>query len=223
MITGTSSSSGTTGTTGTSGSSASLASNFDQFLLLLTTQLRNQSPLDPLNTNEFTAQLVQFAGVEQQLKTNETLSSLLSLNKATTTSQAVSFIGSTVTADGAATQLKDGQAQWKVTVPKAASAAIAITDASGSVVYTTNTTFNAGEQSFTWDGRTSTGTKAPDGQYAITVNARDVSGTAVTATTEIRGVVDGVDLSGDAPVLRIGATSIALDKIKSVSRSGSGS
>lgn len=222
MITGTSSSTGTTGTT-TTGSSASLASNFDQFLTLLTTQLRNQSPLDPLNTNEFTAQLVQFAGVEQQLRTNDTLASLLTLNKATATSQAVGFIGSTVTADGTATHLKDGAAEWKVTLPRAANAGIAISDASGNIVYTANTTFTAGEQSFTWDGRTSTGTKAPDGQYSITVNARDTSGAAVTATTEIKGVVDGVDLTGDTPVLKIGATSIALDRVKSVLRPSSGS
>src|SRR3990170_788928 len=86
---------------------ASIANNFDQFLTLLTTQLKNQSPLDPLDTNQFTAQLVQFAGVEQQLKTNETLTSLLSLNAAGTATSAVGFIGSTITADGATTRLED--------------------------------------------------------------------------------------------------------------------
>src|SRR5919112_1785150 len=70
-----------------------IAQNFDSFLLLLTTQLKNQSPLDPLDTNQFTQQLVQFASVEQQLRSNETLSALLSSAKNSTTSNAANFIG----------------------------------------------------------------------------------------------------------------------------------
>ncbi|HTO66152.1 MAG TPA: flagellar hook capping FlgD N-terminal domain-containing protein, partial [Bradyrhizobium sp.] len=62
-----------------SNSGATLAGNFQTFLTLLTTQLQNQNPLDPLDTNQFTQQLVQFASVEQQLKTNDELSSLVSL------------------------------------------------------------------------------------------------------------------------------------------------
>ena len=75
-----SSSSGTTGATTSTG----LADNFQTFLTLLTTQLQNQNPLDPLDTNQFTQQLVQFAGVEQQLKMNDTLATLLTLNQAST-------------------------------------------------------------------------------------------------------------------------------------------
>src|SRR5436309_5795631 len=105
-----------TSTSSTSSSSNStgvdkntLAGNFDQFLTLLTTQLRNQNPLDPLDTNQFTQQLVQFAGVEQQLKQNETLTALLGVSKATTGASAIGFVGQTVTADGAATQLSAGK------------------------------------------------------------------------------------------------------------------
>ena len=87
-IDGTGSITGSTGSsakTATSSSSATLAGNFETFLTLLTTQLQNQNPLDPLDTNQFTQQLVQFAGVEQQLKTNDTLGSILT---ATQTSSA---------------------------------------------------------------------------------------------------------------------------------------
>ena len=98
-VSGTSGTSGTSNTNNTvSGATTGIANNFDQFLLLLTTQLKNQSPLDPLDTNQFTAQLVQFAGVEQQLKTNETLGSLLSLSAAGTATNAVGFIGAKITA-----------------------------------------------------------------------------------------------------------------------------
>lgn len=203
-------------TTTATGSSTTIANNFDQFLGLLTTQLKNQSPLDPLDTNQFTAQLVQFAGVEQQLKTNDTLAALLSLNKATTTTNAVGFIGSTITADGAASQLKSGAAEWKVTASRAGTATVTIKNAGGSVVQTATASLNAGEQSYRWDGKTSTGAKAPDGAYSITIDAKDVSGQPITATTEIKGVVDGVDLSGTTPLLKIGSISVEIDKIKSV-------
>ena len=83
--------SSTTSTT-SSNSTAGLADNFQTFLTLLTTQLQNQNPLDPLDTNQFTAQLVQFAQVEQQLKANDQLSSLVSLQKTAQSTQALSFV-----------------------------------------------------------------------------------------------------------------------------------
>src|SRR5919112_345140 len=91
-----------------------MAQNFDAFLLLLTTQLKNQSPLDPLDTNQFTGQLVQFASVEQQLKSNDTLNALLTSSRASTASTAASFVGMTVTADGASAQLANGKAEWMI-------------------------------------------------------------------------------------------------------------
>ena len=100
-----------------------IAQNFDSFLMLLTTQLKNQSPLDPLDTNQFTQQLVQFASVEQQLRSNETLSALLSSAKNSTTSNAANFIGLQVTADGATTRLSGGKAEWAINPARSASQA----------------------------------------------------------------------------------------------------
>ncbi len=219
-VTGTGGSGGAGTSTGTSAniSNSAIAGNFDQFLTLLTTQLKNQSPLDPLDTNQFTAQLVQFAGVEQQLKTNETLSTLLSINMATTATNAVAYIGSTITADGATSPLKDGKAEWSINAAKGATATITIKDASGSVVRTMTQNLVAGDQKFVWDGKTSIGGDAPDGDYQITVDATDVNGQPVTAKTQIKGVVDGVDFEGLIPVLKIGAISVAIDKVKSVVR-----
>ena len=85
--------------TGPSGGSLSstagttLAGNFQAFLTLLTTQLQNQNPLDPLDTNQFTQQLVEFASVVQQLKTNDSLSTLVSLQQTAQSTQALSFVG----------------------------------------------------------------------------------------------------------------------------------
>ncbi|MGO4404317.1 flagellar hook assembly protein FlgD [Bosea sp. RAF48] len=219
--------SGTSGTSGTSttsnstvtGGTTGIANNFDQFLTLLTTQLKNQSPLDPLDTNQFTAQLVQFAGVEQQLKTNETLSSLLSLNAAGTATNAVGFIGAKITADGATTRLIDGKAEWKVNMASAGTANVTIKDSKGNVVQTATKTLVAGDQSYSWDGTTSIGSKAPDGEYTITIDAKNVAGESVTAKTQISGIVDGVDFTSSIPMLKIGSISVPIDKVKSVVRS----
>src|SRR3954471_20961186 len=93
-------------------SNPGIAQNFTTFLQLLTTQLRNQNPLDPLDTNQFTQQLVQFAQVEQQMNMNSSLTSLISLQKATQTSAALGFLGSTVVVDGDTAQLSGGKASW---------------------------------------------------------------------------------------------------------------
>lgn len=215
-VSNTSSSSSTSSST--SSSATGIANNFDQFLTLLTTQLKNQSPLDPMDTNQFTQQLVQFAGVEQQLKTNDTLSSLLSLNAAGTATNAVGFIGSTITADGATAQLSDGAAAWKVNSSAAGNATITIKDASGGVVQTMTRSLVAGDQTLAWDGKTSIGTTAPDGSYTVTIDGRSVAGDALTVKTQISGVVDGVDFTSSIPTLKIGGISIPIDKVKGVVR-----
>lgn len=218
-VSGTSGTSGTSSTSsGVTGSTSGIANNFDQFLTLLTTQLKNQSPLDPLDTNQFTAQLVQFAGVEQQLKTNETLGSLLSLSAAGTATNAVGFIGSTITADGTMTRLANGKANWKVNMASAGTATITIKNSSGSVVQTMTRTLTAGDQTFSWDGSTSLGTSAPDGEYSISIDAKNVLGESITAKTQVSGVVDGVDFTSSIPMLKIGSITVPIDKVKSVVR-----
>lgn len=214
---------GSSGSSNTSSNSlsntSSIAGNFDQFLLLLTTQLKNQSPLDPMDTNQFTAQLVQFAGVEQQLKTNDTLGSLLSLSAAGTATNAVSFVGSNITADGATAPLKDGSASWKVNSSAAGQATVTIKDSNGSVVQTMTRSLAAGDQSLSWDGTTSIGTKAPDGAYTVSIQGTSVAGQSLTVKTQISGVVDGVDFTSSIPSLKIGSISVPIDKVKSVTRS----
>ena len=114
-ITGASSSSSITNPNTATGASQEIAGNFQQFLTLLTTQLKNQNPMDPLDTNQFTQQLVQYAGVEQQLKSNDRLDSILNNAKASSAAAATGFIGQSVTADGRVANLKDGSAVWTLT------------------------------------------------------------------------------------------------------------
>ncbi|MGX5776341.1 flagellar hook assembly protein FlgD [Methylorubrum zatmanii] len=211
-------STGTASTTDTK----SIAGNFTQFLTLLTTQLKNQNPLDPLDTNQFTQQLVQFAGVEQQLKTNASLDTILTNSKASAASSASGLIGRTVVADGATTDLTGGKATWTLTPDRAAAkAVITIKGKDGSVVATKTTTLKAGAQSFEWDGTSTSGLTAADGRYTITVDALDTTGAKVAVDTKVSGSVDGVDLSGSEPTLTIGTARVPVSSVKTLTTSDS--
>lgn len=206
-----------TGTGTTSNGSQEIAGNFQSFLTLLTTQLQNQSPLDPLDTNQFTEQLVQFASVEQQLKTNDTLTSLLTSAKASTAASAAGLVGANVTADGSTSTLSNGSASWTLTPAKAAAqAVVTIKDSSGTVVATQTQALAAGAQSYAWNGRTSSGGQAPDGSYTLAVSARDAAGQPITVSTEVDGTVSSVDMSGSDPVLLIGTNRVPLSSVTSI-------
>ncbi|MGN6310145.1 MAG: flagellar hook assembly protein FlgD [Xanthobacteraceae bacterium] len=206
-------SSSSTSTSKTTG----IADNFQTFLTLLTTQLQNQNPLDPLDTNQFTQQLVQFAGVEQQLKTNDQLTSLVTLQKTAQSTQALNFVGSTAVVDGSTATLSDGKATWALGVSKPSSVTVTISNSAGQAVYSGNFSMNAGDhQAFQWDGRGSDGSQWPDGNYTLTATAKDASGQTVAVSTEIQGVVQSADLSQDPPMLSIGDQSFTVDKIKKV-------
>lgn len=206
-------SSASTSTSKTSG----IADNFQTFLTLLTTQLQNQNPLDPLDTNQFTQQLVQFAGVEQQLKTNDQLTSLVALQKTAQSTQALNFVGSTAVVDGSTATLKDGKAAWALGVSKPSSVTITINNSVGQAVYSGSFSMNAGDhQAFQWDGRGNDGSQWPEGSYTLTATALDASGQSVAVSTEIQGVVQSADLSQDPPTLSIGDQSFTVDKVKKV-------
>src|SRR6476659_9948668 len=109
-----------------------IAGNFDTFLQLLTTQLQNQNPLDPLDTNQFTQQLVEFSGVEQALKTNDLLGTLVSASTANRAASAAGYLGATITADGSTTALSVGKAAWTFSAAKpAAKATLTVTNSTG--------------------------------------------------------------------------------------------
>lgn len=195
-----------------------IAGNFQTFLQLLTTQLRHQSPLEPLDTNQFTQQLVQFAQVEQQLKSNEQLGALVSLQRTAQATQALNFVGETVVVDGASAPLANGRAAWTLSVPRASVATVNIRNSSGQTVYSGNFTMNAGQQPFVWDGRDASGLQWPDGNYTIAVAAQDANGQPVAIATEIEGTVESADLTQNPPVLSVAGQNYTLDKVKRVVR-----
>ena len=196
---------------------STLAGNFQTFLTLLTTQLQNQNPLDPLDTNQFTQQLVQFAGVEQQLKSNEQLKSLIDIEKSAQATQALVYVGNTVAVDGSKAQF-DKSATWNFTSDKDTTATISITNSTGQVAYTGNFNLKKGGSSFVWDGKGNDGVQWPAGTYTLTATGKDSTGNSVAISTEVQGVVDSVDLTSSPPLLSIGGQSYTTDKIKRVVR-----
>ena len=196
-----------------------IANNFQQFLQLLTTQLQNQNPLEPLDTNQFTQQLVQFAQVEQQLRGNDQLETLVALQKSTQASAAMDFVGKTVVISGATTNLgSEGTTVWTFSSPKTASANVTIKDASGQLAFSSNYTINSGQQDFVWDGRGTNGQRWPAGNYTMTITAKDASGSNVAITTDVQGIVDSADVTKTPPVLSIGSLNFTLDQVKRVVR-----
>ena len=206
-----------TTTTTASTTTPGIADNFQTFLTLLTTQLQNQNPLDPLDTNQFTQQLVQFAGVEQQLKVNDQLKSLVAIEKSAQATQALIYVGNTVAVDGS-TQQFDGSATWNLKAAKDTSAAITITNSSGQTVYSGNFQLNQGNGSFVWDGKGNDGTQWPAGAYKLTATGKDTTGKDVAIATEIQGVVDSVDLTATPALLSIGGQNYTTDQIRRVIR-----
>jgi flagellar basal-body rod modification protein FlgD len=209
----------TSSTASTTGfDNCTIAGNFQTFLTLLTTQLQNQNPLDPLDTNQFTSQLVQFAQVEQQLKSNDQLSTLVSLQQTAQNTAALEFVGQTVGVSGNTTAMTNGQATWDLDVPKPATGTITISSATGQQVYSGSYSMDAGTQPFTWNGKDASGLQWPDGNYTISVTAQDASGSPVAVPTEIEAPVDSADLTQTPPVLSIAGQNYTLDKIKRVIR-----
>lgn len=194
-----------------------LIQSYDQFLQILTAQLQNQSPLEPMDANEFTNQLVQFSSVEQAIKTNDSLESLIALSASNEATSLVGYLGQNITAEGAATTLQNGAATWQLSASDYASdTQVTIRNAAGSIVYTDEGTLEPGETNYVWDGTTNDGGTAPDGLYGITVAARDGDGNVVDVSTAISGQVTGVDFKTFPSALLVGDTRVPITSLTAV-------
>jgi flagellar basal-body rod modification protein FlgD len=197
--------------------SQQIAGNFQTFLQLLTTQLQNQNPLDPLDTNQFTQQLVEFAGVEQQLNANDQLKTLVSLQQTAQSTQALQFVGKTAVVNGNTNSLTNSTATWDLNVPSSSNLTVSIANSAGQTVFTGTYSANAGNnQPFTWDGKGNDGTQWPDGQYKLTATAADANGNSVGVTTQIQGVVSSVDLTQSPPLLTIAGQTYTVNQIQRI-------
>jgi flagellar basal-body rod modification protein FlgD len=197
---------------------ASLASNSQTFLTLLTTQLKNQDPTSPLDTNQFTAQLTQMTGVEQQLLSNQLLQQLVSQNSGSSVTNAAGLIGKDITASGDTATLNNGAATWQYTLGgTAANVAVQISDSSGNVVYSGAAPTGSGAQTFTWNGKDSTGAQqANGGLYTVSFNATDASGGAVPLTNSVQGKATAVEMVNGQIMVTINGVQVPQSAITTV-------
>lgn len=207
----------TSATSQSANSSKALSGNFDTFLKLLTAQLQNQDPLEPMDTSQFTQQLVQYSSVEQNIYTNKNLETLIALQQNAGLGSAVSYIGRDVTADTSEAALADGQAAWTYTLPStAASVSLTVTDASGKTVFSGTGPVEAGIHTVGWDGVTSSGGTAPEGVYKLTVKAVDSAGQTLTAPLTLTGRVTGIETVDGEVVLDVGGVKLKLSDVTAV-------
>lgn len=190
-----------------------------QFLTLFLTQLQNQDPTSPMDTNEMTNQLVQFTSVEQQIETNKSLASLVSAQTANTNATAVNFIGENVIFNGNNTNLTDDGASWGYLLhSEADTTTVNVFNAAGDLVYSEEGQTGANQRfEFNWDGTDADGEKLPNGAYSVQINALDDENEGITAEIEAVGLVTGVVTGEEGPSLMIGKIIVEMDEITRVS------
>ncbi|HEY8948026.1 MAG TPA: flagellar hook assembly protein FlgD [Rhizomicrobium sp.] len=212
----------TTGTnsTGTSSQNSALtdlSGNFDTFLTLLTTQLQNQDPMNPMDSDQFTQELVQFSGVEQQINTNDNLKTLISLQQGSASNNAINYLGKSITVTDGSGQLSDGEAHWSYALGSAAaSTTITVTDSNGKVVYTGKGETGSGQHDFDWDGKDNSGNQLDDGTYKVSVSALASDGSSIDSAVASKGVVTEVNFTGSEPYLMIGSMAVPVSAVSAV-------
>jgi flagellar basal-body rod modification protein FlgD len=197
--------------------STQVTTAYNTFITLLTAQLQHQDPLNPTNTDTFTQELIQLSGVEQQLTTNQTLSSMNTDLSTITQANGLGYVGKTVTASGATSPLQNGSAQWDYTLNSAAqNVTLNVKDSNGNTVYSTSGDTTSGQHSFSWNGTNSGGTTVTSGDYTLSVTATDSTGAAVSTTTTMVGQVTGVDTSGGTTQLQLGDIQVPIGNVTAI-------
>jgi len=188
----------------------------NEFLQMLMTQLKNQDPTTPMDTNQFTTELVQFSGVEQQINTNGSLTQLIQLTQAGETMQGTSMTGKQVTVQSSQIALQNGSGTLNFNDPTAGPVAIAITNAAGQQLYGTTLTATAGNNTWSWNGQNNAGTRLPDGAYNAAVVSGNANGTTTTLPFTVTGTATGVQSLSSGMQLDIGALTVPFSAVQSV-------
>lgn len=169
---------------------SSLTSNFNDFLNMLMTQLQNQDPTSPMDANQFTTELVQFTGVEQQINTNSSLTQLIQLTQSNQVMQSASAVGHSVAVQASALSLQNGTGTVRFSLPAAGAVKAVVSNAAGTPVYSTTLAGNAGTNDWSWNGKTASGTQLPDGAYKVALTSASGGPLATSAVGTVTGVVN---------------------------------
>ena len=207
----------TTGSSATSSaesSSAKLTQSYDSFLKLLTTQLQNQDPLSPMESSEFTNQLVQFSQVEQQISQNSKLDKLVSLQNNNQTQASLGFIGLDVEATGNAFTYDGKPVKMSYTLPETStSTKIQIKNEKGVTIQTLDGARTTSRQEVTWDGKKADGSVAEPGSYSMTVVAPKSDSKLMTAKTTVFGRVSGIEAGNGVTTLMMGKVPVKMENV----------
>ena len=205
----------------TSASEASLSR--DDFLQLLVTQLSNQDPLNPMDGQEFAAQLAQFSSLEQLININESMIQSGEINgllaQSVNSGVAADLIGKRIEAEGNEFHYSgEDSTTLRFELFNAASdVQIEVYNPAGQLIRTESlSNVDEGLHSFEWDGKDGEGENQFSGQYSFKVTASDTEGNSVNARTFISGIVDRVTYNQNGIFLWIGDTSINMGNVSSV-------
>jgi flagellar basal-body rod modification protein FlgD len=198
------------------GALASLTSNYQSFLQMLMTQLQNQDPTSPMDSGQFTTELVQFAGVEQQINTNSNLTQLIQATQGNSLIQASQIVGKQVQVSSTELSLQNSSAGGTFTATAAGPTTIAVANSAGQDIYSTTVNAVVGSNNWTWNGQTMAGTTAPDGAYSVVVAATAADGSATPLAFTVSGMVTGVQEQGSAVNLQLGQLSVPISAVSSV-------
>jgi flagellar basal-body rod modification protein FlgD len=195
-----------------------LGENFDSFLKMLTTQLKHQDPMSPLDTNQFTQQLVSFSQVEQAIKANDRLESLVSLFSSTTLASSMNLIGKTVGVESAEMHLPEGgEIAFEYELPAASKeTALTVTDISGAIVWKGAGATSVGSHAFAWDGTDSSGKPVPAGTYKLEVGGERLDGTPMSAVVRSSGLVEAIAMKDGAGALAFGNLEVPTSKLVTI-------
>jgi flagellar basal-body rod modification protein FlgD len=206
---------GTTAATGAAASNTRLAGDFNTFLTLLTTQLQNQSPTDPLDANQMTNQLVQFASVEQQIAMNQNLERLIGLQQASQLTASAPLMGRRVEVEADQLPLQNGRGEVRLPVAGTARyAEITVSDSTGRALRQQFVELGSAPTAWNWDGRDTSGRTLTDGTYRVSVAGRGVNGEAVALPFTVAGTVTGAEQRSGTLSLSIGGLAVGFDKVR---------
>lgn len=207
---------GTTASGQSTGALGSLASNYNNFLSLLMTQLRNQDPSSPMDPNAFTSQLVQFASVEQQINANANLTHLIGLSQASEVIQSSAILGKQITVASPKLSLQNGAGAIRFTAPAAENVTIAVTNASGVNLRQVTLKAGAGMNNWSWDGKNGNGATMPDGAYTVSVTGGPAGLPSQALPFSVIATATGVGNSGNSVQLQLGSLSVPFSAVQSV-------
>lgn len=184
--------------TRTSKDTSAVSEQQSRFLKLLTTQLQNQDPLNPMENAEMTSQLAQISTVDGIERLNETLTAMMSNSSTQQALQAAALVGHGALVAGKTLELTAAGAIGGFDLASAAdSVRIEIKDANGNVVRTiVQEDVDAGVNNFVWDGKNDAGAAVAAGSYTFAVNARQGSSDVTIEALQF-GYVSGVVRNSD--------------------------